>query len=76
MVTIVSVAAVTPPEPQPVAAPSFRFDNVRLLVTRFDETYAFYQGVLDLKPTWGKPGDNYARSRFPAARSSRCSAAR
>lgn len=43
-----------------------KFDNVRLLVTRFDETYAFYRDVLGLKPTWGKPGENYATFAFPA----------
>jgi catechol 2,3-dioxygenase-like lactoylglutathione lyase family enzyme len=42
-----------------------KFDNVRLLVTRFDETYAFYRDVLGLKPTWGKPGENYASFAFP-----------
>lgn len=47
------------------AAPSFKFDNVRLLVSRFDDTYAFYQDVLGLKATWGKPGDNYASFVFP-----------
>jgi catechol 2,3-dioxygenase-like lactoylglutathione lyase family enzyme len=41
------------------------FDNVRLLVAHFDETYAFYRDVLGLKPTWGKPGDNYASFAFP-----------
>jgi lactoylglutathione lyase len=44
---------------------ALRFDNVRLLVTRFDETYAFYRDVLGLKPTWGKPGENYASFAFP-----------
>jgi len=46
-------------------APSFTFDNVRLLVTRFDDTYAFYRDVLGLKSTGGKPGDNYASFVFP-----------
>jgi catechol 2,3-dioxygenase-like lactoylglutathione lyase family enzyme len=42
-----------------------KFDNVRLLVSRFDETYAFYRDALGLKPTWGKPGENYASFAFP-----------
>ena len=49
----------------PKAPPSIKFDNVRLLVTRFDETFAFYRDVLGLTPTWGKPGDNYASFVFP-----------
>jgi catechol 2,3-dioxygenase-like lactoylglutathione lyase family enzyme len=52
---------------QPQGAPpsiALKFDNVRLLVTRFDETYAFYRDVLGLKPTWGKPGENYASFAF------------
>lgn len=44
---------------------ALKFDNMRLLVTRFDETYAFYRDVLGLKPTWGKPGENYASFAFP-----------
>ena len=48
-----------------MSLPSFTFDNVRLLVTRFDDAYAFYQDVLGLKATWGKPGDNYASFVFP-----------
>jgi len=46
-------------------APSIKFDNMRLLVTRFDETFAFYRDVLGLTPTWGKPGENYAAFAFP-----------
>jgi len=49
-----------PKEPSPI-----RFDNMRLLVTRFDETFVFYRDVLGLAPTWGKPGDNYASFAFP-----------
>ena len=44
---------------------TLKFDNMRLLVTRFDEAYAFYKDVLGLKPTWGKPGENYASFAFP-----------
>src|SRR5215471_18666606 len=46
-------------------APAIKFDNMRLLVTRFDETFAFYRDVLGLTLTWGKPGDNYASFAFP-----------
>lgn len=46
-------------------AGNLKLDNVRLLVTRFDETYAFYRDVLGLKATWGKPGENYASFSFP-----------
>ena len=49
-----------PKEPSPI-----RFDNMRLLVSRFDETFVFYRDVLGLTPTWGKPGDNYASFAFP-----------
>lgn len=52
--------------PRPAAG--LKFDNVRLLVTRFDETFAFYRDVLGLKPTWGKPGENYASFAFPDGR--------
>lgn len=55
-----------PAETQGVPPPNaLTFDNVRLLVMRFDETYAFYRDVLGLNPTWGKPGDNYASFAFP-----------
>jgi catechol 2,3-dioxygenase-like lactoylglutathione lyase family enzyme len=56
----VAGAQVMPKLPSPI-----KFDNVRLLVTRFDETFAFYRDVLGLTPTWGKPGDNYASFAFP-----------
>jgi lactoylglutathione lyase len=46
-------------------AAGLRFDNVRLLVTRFDETFVFYRDVLGLEPTWGKVGENYASFAFP-----------
>ncbi|GIQ71380.1 VOC family protein [Xylanibacillus composti] len=37
-----------------------RLDNVRLLVSRFDECLIFYRDVLGLKLTWGELGGNYA----------------
>src|SRR5262252_7247766 len=49
----------------PQSSSALKFDNMRLLVTRFDETYAFYKDVLGLTPTWGKPGENYASFAFP-----------
>jgi catechol 2,3-dioxygenase-like lactoylglutathione lyase family enzyme len=57
----IALAAGQNPPPSNV----LKFDNVRLLVTRFDETYAFYRDVLGLTPTWGKPGENYASFAFP-----------
>lgn len=51
--------------PQACPPSTLAFDNMRLLVSRFDETYAFYRDVLGLKPTWGKPGENYASFAFP-----------
>src|SRR5260221_5189684 len=44
---------------------TLRFDNVRLLVVRFDETFLFYRDVLGLQPTWGAAGENYASFAFP-----------
>jgi len=61
LATAVTAAAQSPPAPQS----ALKFDNMRLLVTRFDETYAFYKEVLGLKATWGKPGENYASFAFP-----------
>jgi catechol 2,3-dioxygenase-like lactoylglutathione lyase family enzyme len=61
--TLAALAAAAQEAPKP--APAVRFDNVRLLVTRFDETYTFYRDVLGLAPTWGKPGENYASFAFP-----------
>ena len=53
-------------QPAPAAPrPSLRFDNARLLVVKFDETFVFYRDVLGLKPTWGSPGENYASFTFP-----------
>jgi catechol 2,3-dioxygenase-like lactoylglutathione lyase family enzyme len=63
-VAILSVAGAAAAQQSAGPASPIRFDNVRLLVTRFDESYAFYRDVLGLKPTWGKPGDNYAAFAF------------
>ena len=66
LATAAAAAAQDPSSgPGQAAANVLRFDNVRLLVNRFDETYAFYADVLGLKPTWGKPGENYASFEFP-----------
>jgi len=61
LATAAAAAAQSAPAPQG----GLKFDNMRLLVSRFDETYAFYRDVLGLKPTWGKPGENYASFGFP-----------
>lgn len=37
-----------------------QFDNVRILTTRFPETFAFYRDVLGLRPTWGEATGNFA----------------
>lgn len=37
-----------------------KLSNIRLLVTDFDNCYAFYHEILDLECSWGKPGENYA----------------
>src|SRR6478672_11493191 len=58
--TLAAAAQDTPPPSSAIT-----FDNVRLLVSRFDETFVFYRDVLGLKPTWGKPGENYASFAFP-----------
>jgi len=63
LVTLALAAAAAQDAPPPSSA--IKFDNVRLLVSRFDESYAFYRDLLGLKPTWGKPGDNYASFAFP-----------
>ena len=63
LVTLTLAAAAAQDTPPPSSA--IKFDNVRLLVTRFDETFAFYRDILGLKPTWGKPGENYASFAFP-----------
>jgi len=61
LATAAAAAGQSAPPPQS----GLKFDNMRLLVTRFDETYAFYRDVLGLKPTWGKPGENFASFAFP-----------
>src|ERR1700748_3514194 len=58
----VVAAALTGPGAPP--APVLKLDNVRLLVDRFDEAYAFYKDVLGLQVTSGKPGENYASFAF------------
>lgn len=60
---VLMAAAAAQGAPPPAAAP-MKLDNVRLLVTRFDETFAFYRDVIGLTPTWGKPGENYASFSF------------
>jgi catechol 2,3-dioxygenase-like lactoylglutathione lyase family enzyme len=45
--------------------PALKLDNIRLLVTRFDEAFVFYRDVVGLRPTSGKPGENYASFVFP-----------
>jgi predicted enzyme related to lactoylglutathione lyase len=37
-----------------------KFNNIRLLVNDFDTCFNFYKDTLELKCTWGKPGDNFA----------------
>lgn len=37
-----------------------KFSNIRLLVNDFDKCFTFYNDMLGLECTWGKPGDNYA----------------
>lgn len=37
-----------------------RINNITLLVNDFDKTYAFYNDILGLTCTWGKPGENFA----------------
>lgn len=37
-----------------------KFSNIRLLVNDFDQCYTFYNDLLGLECTWGKPGENYA----------------
>lgn len=49
----------------PADAQSLKFDNLRLLVGRFDDMFVFYRDVLGLTPTWGGIGENYASFTFP-----------
>jgi lactoylglutathione lyase len=44
---------------------NMRFDNLRLLVHRYDECFAFYRDVLGLRVSWGEPGGNFASFVFP-----------
>lgn len=37
-----------------------KFSNVRLLVNDFDKAFNFYNDILGLECTWGKPGENFA----------------
>ncbi|WP_269237252.1 VOC family protein [Flavobacterium flavigenum] len=37
-----------------------KFSNIRLLVNDFDNCFTFYNDILGLECTWGKPGDNFA----------------
>ncbi|TMW70327.1 GNAT family N-acetyltransferase [Alteribacter natronophilus] len=37
-----------------------KLDNIRLLVTRFEECYTFYRKTLGLTCTWGEPDSAYA----------------
>jgi lactoylglutathione lyase len=36
-------------------------NNIRLLVSKFDETFLFYRDILNFKVTWGNLGENYAQ---------------
>ncbi|WP_096440033.1 VOC family protein [Alteribacter populi] len=37
-----------------------KLDNIRLLVTNFDECFHFYKEILSFEVTWGEPGGAYA----------------
>jgi catechol 2,3-dioxygenase-like lactoylglutathione lyase family enzyme len=37
-----------------------KLDNVTVLVTRFEDTFAFYRDVLGLAVTWGEATGNFA----------------
>ena len=37
-----------------------QLSNIRLLVKDFDISFKFYSDILELKPTWGEPGAEYA----------------
>jgi len=60
--TLAVLAFASTPAP---AADDLKFDNIRLLVTRFDDAFAFYRDVLSLTPTSGGPGENYASFTLP-----------
>jgi len=38
-----------------------KLNNIRLLVSKFDETFLFYRDILGFKVIWGDIGDNYAQ---------------
>lgn len=38
-----------------------KLNNIRLLVSRFDECFLFYRDTLGFKVTWGNLGENYAQ---------------
>jgi catechol 2,3-dioxygenase-like lactoylglutathione lyase family enzyme len=42
-----------------------KFENVRLLVDKFDECFLFYRDVMGLKVTWGQEGAGYASFELP-----------
>ena len=37
-----------------------KLDNVRLLVSKFDDCFRFYRNIIGFKVTWGKEGEGYA----------------
>lgn len=37
-----------------------KFSNIRLLVNDFDKCFTFYNDMLGLECSWGKPGESYA----------------
>ena len=40
---------------------NMKLNNIRLLVSKFDETFLFYRDILEFKVTWGNVGENYAQ---------------
>lgn len=38
-----------------------KLNNIRLLVSKFDECFLFYRDTLGFKVTWGNLGENYAQ---------------
>jgi catechol 2,3-dioxygenase-like lactoylglutathione lyase family enzyme len=41
-----------------------RLDNIRLLVTRFEDCFHFYRDVLGLRLTWGEASGHFASFTF------------
>jgi lactoylglutathione lyase len=39
---------------------TLKLDNIRLLVTKFDECFRFYRDVMGFEVTWGDEGSGYA----------------